>query len=92
MHLIDTLVVIVNFADYKIVCVWTMCSQEFLPSEAARLVLSYLLENNYDSTKEVFMSECEGLAELKSFSPRNLILRSKVNGITLSEILKIYIR
>ena len=60
-----------------------MSSREFLPSEVARLVLSYLLENNYDGTKEIFMSECPALAELKSLTPHTLIHNSTVNGRTL---------
>ena len=69
-----------------------MSSREFLPSEVARLVLSYLLENNYDGTKEIFMSECPALAELKSLTPHTLIHNSTVNGRTLSKILKDYMR
>ena len=69
-----------------------MSSSEFLPSEVARLVLSYLLENKYDGTREVFMSECPVVAELKSLSPHTLIRRSTVNGRTLSKILKEYLR
>ena len=69
-----------------------MSSREFLPSEVARLVLSYLLENNYDGTKEIFMSECPALAELNSLTPHTLIHNSTVNGRTLSKILKDYMR
>ena len=69
-----------------------MSSREFLPSEVARLVVSYLLENNYDGTREAFMSECPAVAELKSLSPQTLIRNSTVNGRTLSKILKDYMR
>ena len=69
-----------------------MSSTEFLPSEVARLVVSYLLENDYKKTREVFMSECPAVAELKSLSPHTLIHNSTVNGRTLSKILKDYMR
>ena len=69
-----------------------MSSREFLPSEVARLVVSYLLENKYEKTREVFMSECPVVAELKSLSPHTLIHNSTVNGRTLSNILKDYMR
>ena len=73
-----------------------MSSSEFLPSEVARLVLSYLLENKYDGTREVFMSECPVVAELKSLSPHTLISSSTVRhnfvNITLSTLLKEYLR
>ena len=69
-----------------------MSSREFLPSEVARLVVSYLLENKYEKTREVFMAECPAVAELKSLSPHTLIHKSKVNGRNLSKILKDYMR
>ena len=69
----------------------SMSSRELLPSEVSRLVLSYLLENQYEDTKEVFMSECSALAELKSLTPLTLI-HTTVNGRTLSKILKDYMR
>ena len=69
-----------------------MSGREFLPSEVSRLVLSYLLENNYDRTREVFMSECPTVAELKSLSPHTLIHNCTVNGRNLSKILKDYMR
>ena len=69
-----------------------MSSREYLPSEVARLVVSYLLENKYEETREVFMSECPAVAELKSLSPHTLIHNSTVNGRTLSKILKDYMR
>ena len=69
-----------------------MSSREFLPNEVARLVVSYLLENNYERTREVFMSECPAVAELKSLKPQTLIHNSTVNGRTLTKILKDYMR
>ena len=69
-----------------------MSSREFLPSEVARLVVSYLLENKYERTREVFMSECPAVAELKSLNPQTLIHNSTVNGRTLTKILKDYMR
>ena len=69
-----------------------MSSREFLLSEVARLVVSYLLENKYERTREVFMAECPAVAELKSLSPHTLIHNSTVNGRTLSKILKDYMR
>ena len=69
-----------------------MSGREFLPSEVSRLVLSYLLENNYNRTREVFMSECPAMAELKSLSLHTLIHNSTFDGKTLSKILKDYMR
>ena len=69
-----------------------MVGREFLPSEVARLVVSYLLENKYDGTREVFMSECPALAELRSLSPPALVHSLTVHGRTLSKILKDYMR
>ena len=60
---------------------------EFLPSDVARLVLSYLLENDYKETKVVFMSECPALKELHSFSSIQLQKFFKVKGRKLSKIL-----
>ena len=67
-------------------------SNVFLPKEVARLVLSYLHDNELQRTTEVFMSECPAVAELKSLSPQTLIRNSTVNGRTLSKILKDYMR
>lgn len=46
---------------------------KFLPSEVARLVLSYLLENDFPRTREVFMSECPALAELAELNSKQLL-------------------
>ena len=69
-----------------------MSYKDFLPSDLARLVVSYLLENKYDGTREVFMSECPALAELRSLSPPALVHSLTVHGRTLSKILKDYMR
>ena len=69
-----------------------MSGREFLPSEVARLVVSYLLENKYDGTRDVFMSERPALAELRSLSPPALVHSLTVHGRTLSKILKDYMR
>ena len=69
-----------------------MSGREFLPSEVARLVVSYLLENKYDGTREVFMSECPALAELRSLTPQALAPNTTIDGRTLSKILKDYMR
>ena len=69
-----------------------MSYKDFLPSDLARLVVSYLLENKYDGTRDVFMSECPALAELRSLSPPALVHSLTVHGRTLSKILKDYMR
>ena len=69
-----------------------MSYKDFLPSDLARLVVSYLLENKYEDTREVFMSECPALAELRSLSPPALVHSLTVHGRTLSKILKDYMR
>ena len=69
-----------------------MSYKDFLPSDLARLVVSYLLENKYEDTREVFMSECPALAELRSLSPPAMVHSLTVHGRTLSKILKDYMR
>ena len=76
-------------AKYKLII---MVGREFLPSEVARLVVSYLLENKYDGTREVFMSECPALAELRPLTPQALAPNTTIDGRTLSKILKDYMR
>ena len=65
---------------------------KFLPSEVARLVLSYLLENKLERTREVFLSECPALAELATLTAAQQLHGSKVNGRNLSKILRDYNR
>ena len=65
---------------------------KFLPSEVARLVLSYLLENKLERTREVFLSECPALAELAQLSAPQQLHGSRVNGRNLSKILRDYNR
>ena len=63
-----------------------------LASETARLVLSYLHELEYAETREKFMSECSGIAELRSLGPKELKYACRVNNRTLTDLLKEYIR
>ena len=65
---------------------------KFLPSEVARLVLSYLLENKLERTREVFLSECPALAELATLTAAQQLHGSRVNGRNLSKILRDYNR
>ena len=65
---------------------------EYLPSEVARLVLSYLLENDYSETQSTFMTECAAIAELKSLSSDRLEYATKVDNRNLTEVLKEYKR
>ena len=63
-----------------------------MPSETARLVLSFILENNYKETKSSFMTECSSIAELKTLSAAQLKFASKVNNRSLTDILNEYSR
>ena len=62
-------------------------SNVFLPKEAARLVLSYLHDNELQRTIEVFMSECPALAGLSEIIPQHVLQGCKVRGRSLSDIL-----
>ena len=65
---------------------------EYLPSEVARLVLSYLLENDYSETQSTFMTDCSAIAELKSLSSDRLEYATRVDNRNLTEVLKEYKR
>ena len=65
---------------------------EYLPSEVARLVLSYLLENDYSQTQATFMTDCAAIGELKSFSPNRLEFATRVDNRNLTEVLREYKR
>lgn len=62
----------------------------FLPSETARLVLSYLLEQKFQQTGEQFMGECPHIQELKLLPKEQLRHHTKINGRTLMDVLKEY--
>ena len=64
----------------------------FLPSETGRLVLSYLLDQGYEETRERFMSECGAIAELRDLDREDLEFACKVNNRSLTELLKEYNR
>ena len=64
----------------------------FLPSETARLVLGYLLDNDFSKSRDIFMSECLPLAELKSIPESKLKIACKVHHRSLTEVLKEYSR
>ena len=64
----------------------------FLPSETGRLVLSYLLDQGYEETRERFMSECGAIAELRDLDREDLEFACKVNNRSLVELLKEYNR
>jgi len=62
----------------------------FLPSETARLVLSYLLEQKFQQTGDEFMGECPHIQELKFLPKDQLRHHTKINGRTLMDVLKEY--
>jgi len=62
----------------------------FLPSETARLVLSYLLDQKFQQTGEKFMGECPNIQELKGLPEPQLRYYSKINGRTLNDVLNEY--
>jgi len=62
----------------------------FLPSETARLVLSYLLEQKFQLTGEQFMRECPHIQELKDLPESQLRHCTKINGRILTDVLKEY--
>jgi len=62
----------------------------FLPSEMARLVLSYLIEHKLVLSLDNFIKESPHLQELKLFSAEEVCHHSKVNGRTLTDVLNEY--
>ena len=60
----------------------------FLKSDEARLVLSYIIKNNLEKTKEAFLAKCPALAELGVLTTTQQLQACKVNGRNLSKILK----
>ena len=63
----------------------------FLPSEEARLVLSYLLDQKCEQTVEQFMRKCPHIQELRGLPESHLLHCSKIMGRTLHDVLKEYV-
>ena len=61
-----------------------------LPSDEARLVLSYLLDQKFPQTTKQFMRECPHIQELERLTESQLRECSKIMGRSLQDVLKEY--